>query len=94
MTLRKTGGFNDGTSGPFTLNMKKSESGGLDGGRKTAFQRKLLHQFIIFGVNTGIRVQGILNLKWEDVQLRDKKNDWVGKSVEKKWGKDFFNSLD
>ena len=35
-----------------------------------------------------------LNLKWEDVQLRDKKNDWVGKSVEKKWGKDFFNSLD
>ena len=74
--------------------IKKSESGGLDGGRKTAFQRKLLHQFIIFGVNTGIRVQGILNLKWEDVQLRDKKNDWVGKSVEKKWGKDFFNSLD
>ena len=33
-------------------------------------------------------------LKWEDVQLRDKKNDYVAKSVEKNWGKDFFNTLD
>ena len=74
--------------------IKKSEGGGLDGGKKTAFQRKLLHQFIIFGVNTGIRVQGMLNLKWEDVQLRDKKNDYVAKGIEKNFGKDFFNTLD
>ena len=74
--------------------IKKSQGGGLDGGRKTTYQRKLLHQFIIFGVNTGIRVGGMLNLKWEDVQLRDKKNDYVAKGIEKRYGKDFFTSLD
>ena len=30
--------------------IKSAEQGGLDGGKKVAFNRKLLHQFIIFGV--------------------------------------------
>ena len=62
--------------------------------KRVLYQRKLLHQFIIFGVNTGIRVGGILNLKWEDVQLRDKRDDYISKGIEKNYGKDFFNSLD
>ena len=62
--------------------------------KRVLYQRKLLHQFIIFGVNTGIRVGGILNLKWEDVQMRDKRNDYMSKGIEKNYGKDFFNSLD
>ena len=74
--------------------IKSAEQGGLDGGRKVAFNRKLLHQFIIFGVNTGIRVGGILNLKWEDCRLRDKKLDYIGKGIEKNYGKDFWNTLD
>ena len=74
--------------------IKKAEQGGLDGGKKVAFQRKLLHQFIIFGVNTGIRVGGILNLKWEDVQLRDKKQDYFEKGIQKNYGDDFYGKLD
>ena len=74
--------------------IKSAEQGGLDGGKKVAFNRKLLHQFIIFGVNTGIRVGGILNLKWEDCRLRDKKLDYIGKGIEKNYGKDFWNTLD
>ena len=62
--------------------------------KRVLYQRKLLHQFIIFGVNTGIRVGGILNLKWEDVQMRDKRDDYMSKGIEKNYGKDFFNSLD
>ncbi len=74
--------------------IKQAEQGGLDGGKRVAFNRKLLHQFIIFGVNTGIRTGGILNLKWEDVQLRDKKVDYLNKGIEKNWDKSFFNQLD
>ena len=74
--------------------IKSAEQGGLDGGKKVAFSRKILHQFIIFGVNTGIRVQGMLNLKWEDCKCRDKRNDYLAKGIERKWGKDFFNTLD
>ena len=61
------------------------------------FQRKLLHEFIIFAVNTGIRVGGILNLKWEDVITRDKKQDYLEKGIEKvaEWSasKEIKNSL-
>jgi integrase len=74
--------------------IQKAEQGGLDGGKKVAFQRKLLHQFIIFAVNTGIRVGGILNLKWEDVQLRDKKQDYFEKGIKKNYGDDFYGKLD
>jgi integrase len=74
--------------------IKKAEQGGLDGGKKVVFQRKLLHQFIIFGVNTGIRVGGILNLKWEDVQLRDKKIDYFEKGITKNFGDDFYGKID
>jgi len=74
--------------------IKKAEQGGLDGGKKVAFHRKLLHQFIIFGVNTGIRVGGILNLKWEDVQLKDKKQHYFEKGIQKNYGDDFYGKLD
>jgi integrase len=74
--------------------IKKAEQGGLDGGKKVVFQRKLLHQFIIFAVNTGIRVGGILNLKWEDVQLRDKKQEYFEKGIQKDYGDDFYGKLD
>jgi len=62
--------------------------------KRVTYQRKLLHQFIVFGVNTGIRVGGILNLKWEDVQLRDKRDDYMRKGIEKNFNKDFYSSLD
>ena len=74
--------------------IKKAEQGGLDGGKRVAFNRKLLHQFIIFGVNTGIRVGGILNLKWEDVILRDKKQDYFDKGIDKSFEDDFYSKLD
>ena len=74
--------------------IKQAEQGGLDGGKRVAFNRKLLHQFIIFAVNTGIRTGGILNLKWEDVSLRDKRVDYLNKGIEKNWDKNFFNQLD
>ncbi len=74
--------------------IKKAEQGGLDGGKRVAFNRKLLHQFIIFGVNTGIRVGGILNLKWEDVILRDKKQDYFDKGIDKSFEDDFYGKLD
>ena len=70
--------------------IKKAEQGGLDGGKRVAFNRKILHQFIIFGVNTGIRVGGILNLKWEDVILRDKKQDYFDKGIDKSFEDDFY----
>ena len=74
--------------------IKKAEQGGLDGGKRVAFNRKILHQFIIFGVNTGIRVGGILNLKWEDVILRDKKQDYFDKGIDKSFEDDFYGKLD
>ncbi len=62
--------------------------------KRVLYQRRLLHQFIIFGVNTGIRVGGILNLKWEDCKMRDKRSDYLTKGIVKNYGKDFFNTLD
>ena len=45
-------------------------------------------------VSRVLKVGGILNLKWEDCRLRDKKLDYIGKGIEKNYGKDFWNTLD
>ena len=63
--------------------IKKSESGGLDGGQKR-FKGSYYINLLYLGLTQELGSR-YLNLKWEDVQLRDKK--MIGLENREKWGK-------
>jgi integrase len=46
--------------------------------QKIRFERERLHQFIIFMVGTGLRVDECLNLQWEDVTFMDRNKGGTG----------------
>jgi integrase len=43
-------------------------------GKRVSFDRRLLHEYMIFMVGTGLRVNEASNMKWEDAQMIDKHN--------------------
>ena len=43
-------------------------------GKRVSFDRRLLHEYMIFMVGTGLRVNEASNMKWEDTQMIDKHN--------------------
>jgi integrase len=43
-------------------------------GKRVSFDRKLLHEYMIFMVGTGLRVNEASGMKWEDAQMIDKHN--------------------
>jgi len=60
--------------------------------KRIRFDRERLHHFIIFMVGTGLRVDEALNLKWDDVIMRDRAKD--NNSVVKNFGDDFLGELE
>jgi integrase len=43
-------------------------------GKRVSFDRRLLHEYMIFMVGTGLRVNEASGMKWEDTQMIDKHN--------------------
>jgi len=43
-------------------------------GKRVSFDRRLLHEYMIFMVGTGLRVNEASNMQWEDAQMIDKHN--------------------
>ena len=43
-------------------------------GKRVSFDRRLLHEYMIFMVGTGLRVSEASGMKWEDTQMIDKHN--------------------
>jgi integrase len=43
-------------------------------GKRISFDRRLLHEYMIFMVGTGLRVSEASGMKWEDAQMIDKHN--------------------
>jgi len=43
-------------------------------GKRVSFDRRLLHEYMIFMVGTGLRVSEASGMKWEDAQMIDKHN--------------------
>lgn len=61
-------------------------------GTRDSFNRQRLHQFIIFMMNTGLRVEESLGLTWSDITFCDKEKDNLSKEL--KYADDFISQQD
>jgi len=66
-------------------------------GTRVTFDRERLHQFCIFMVGTGLRVDEALSLEWEDIRCIDRErviNRQATETVVSAYGKDFLSQLE
>ena len=61
-------------------------------GTRDSFNRARLHQFIIFMMNTGLRVEESLSLTWSDITFCDKEKDNLSKEL--KYADNYISQLD
>ena len=66
-------------------------------GTRVKFDRERLHQFCIFMVGTGLRVDEALQLEWEDIRCIDREkvvNRQATETIVSAYGKDFLSQLE
>ncbi len=66
-------------------------------GTRVRFDRERLHQFCIFMVGSGLRVDEALSLEWEDIRCIDREkviNRQATETVVSAYGKDFLSQLE
>ena len=61
-------------------------------GKRVSFDRRLLHEYMIFMVGTGLRVNEASNMKWEDTQMIDKHN--LNSNLKNTFVDSFFGRLE
>ena len=61
-------------------------------GKRVSFDRRLLHEYMIFMVSTGLRVYEASSMKWEDTQMIDSHN--LNPNLNKNYVDSFFGRLD
>jgi len=61
-------------------------------GKRVSFDRRLLHEYMIFMVSTGLRVYEASSMKWEDTQMIDSHN--LNPNLKKNYVDSFFGRLD
>jgi integrase len=61
-------------------------------GKRVSFDRRLLHEYMIFMVSTGLRVYQASSMKWEDTQMIDSHN--LNPNLKKNYVDSFFGRLD
>ena len=64
---------------------------------RVRFERERLHQFIVFMVGTGLRVDEALSLEWEDIRSIDREkvvNRQATETTVSAYGKDFLSQLE
>ena len=61
-------------------------------GMRVSFDRRLLHEYMIFMVSTGLRVYEASGMKWEDTQMIDSHN--LNPNLKKNYVDSFFCRLD
>jgi len=61
-------------------------------GKRVSFDRRLLHEYMIFMVGTGLRVYEASSMKWEDTQMIDSHN--LNPNLKKNYVDSFFGRLD
>jgi len=61
-------------------------------GMRVSFDRRLLHEYMIFMVSTGLRVYEASGMKWEDTQMIDSHN--LNPNLKKNYVDSFFGRLD
>jgi integrase len=61
-------------------------------GKRISFDRRLLHEYMIFMVGTGLRVNEVSNMKWGDTQMIDRHN--LNPNLKNTFVDSFFNRLE